>query len=444
MSRDLRDDARALILAALRAADPARCVARALAESPTVAEWGGAVAEDAAGPAASPLDQRGSGDTLVVAIGEAAGAMAAGAFAVLGEHISAGVVALPDGARLPELPSCFRVQRTSEDLLDLRSVAAAVDIRTLVEGAGAGDRVLVLLSPGADACVSDPEAGLDVHAIRDVVAALRTAGWSDTRVGPVRGVVDRFMGGGLARLCWPAMTVGVVMAEGPARGELPSEAASLATASATARDVEIQIRRAGIWGTIPSSVQAVIDTRRTEELQHAPPVEIIRADLDEGIARALRREAERRSYTVQSLGESLGGEAEVLGRALGRAVGAAQDGAAPMPLPACLIGASEASVRDEPGRNQSIALAAARALDGRDAVALTAIALNGVDGSADAAGAIVDGRTAARARDLSVRLTSAEDAGTVLKLLGDRLVTGPTGAWPRDLYLALIAAPATD
>jgi len=93
------------------------------------------------------------------------------------------------------------------------------------------------------------------------------------------------------------------------------------------------------------------------------------------------------------------------------------------------------------GRCQEFALAAALALDGTEDVVALAAGTDGTDGPTDAAGAIADGQSVARARarglDPAARLAE-NDSYPVFAALGDLVVTGPTNTNLLDLYLVLI------
>jgi len=96
------------------------------------------------------------------------------------------------------------------------------------------------------------------------------------------------------------------------------------------------------------------------------------------------------------------------------------------------------------GRNQSLALAAARELSNVPNVFLLAAGTDGTDGPGEFAGAIVDGGTRERGlqklnnrkRLLDWYLENA-DAGTFLQASGDLIRTGPTGTNVMDLILGL-------
>jgi hydroxypyruvate reductase len=93
------------------------------------------------------------------------------------------------------------------------------------------------------------------------------------------------------------------------------------------------------------------------------------------------------------------------------------------------------------GRNQELALAAALALDGWPGILLMALATDGIDGFTDAAGAVVTGETAARARLLGLDLQAAletNDSYPLFDALGDLVRTGPTGTNVNDLLFVLV------
>jgi glycerate-2-kinase len=99
------------------------------------------------------------------------------------------------------------------------------------------------------------------------------------------------------------------------------------------------------------------------------------------------------------------------------------------------------------GRNQEFALAFALEIEGVQGVALLSAGTDGSDGPTDAAGAMVDGSTAARARSLGIdplrqlehndsyaffqRFDSAAGARSHLK-------TGPTGTNVMDIQIVLL------
>jgi glycerate-2-kinase len=117
----------------------------------------------------------------------------------------------------------------------------------------------------------------------------------------------------------------------------------------------------------------------------------------------------------------------------------------PIRRPACIIAGGELTVtvqgKGRGGRAQEFALAAARELAGLPSVWIAGFGTDGSDGPTDAAGAVVDGQTFARAVRLRVDPMQAldrNDAYHFFKAVGGHIQTGPTGTNVNDLYLLLV------
>jgi hydroxypyruvate reductase len=136
----------------------------------------------------------------------------------------------------------------------------------------------------------------------------------------------------------------------------------------------------------------------------------------------------------------LQGEAREAGRTLAAVARQMAEDGRPVPRPGCLVVGGETTVtlRGEGvgGRNQELALGAARDLAGLPEVALVALATDGGDGPTSAAGAVVTGDTLARAEALGLDpddYLSRNDAFHFFEPLGDLLMTGPTQTNVNDL-----------
>jgi hydroxypyruvate reductase len=115
--------------------------------------------------------------------------------------------------------------------------------------------------------------------------------------------------------------------------------------------------------------------------------------------------------------------------------------------PACVISSGETTVQvtggGRGGRNQEFALAAsdlAAVWPGPAAVA--SVGTDGRDGPTDAAGALVDSSTAARARERGLNpqtFLGNNDSYTFFEALGDLIHTGSTGTNVGDLQVILLA-----
>ncbi|MHB8977138.1 MAG: MOFRL family protein [Trichloromonadaceae bacterium] len=120
----------------------------------------------------------------------------------------------------------------------------------------------------------------------------------------------------------------------------------------------------------------------------------------------------------------------------------------PLPPPVCLLSGGETTVTlrgsGRGGRNQEFALAAALGIAELADVVILSGGTDGTDGPTDAAGAIVDGSTLHRARQLGLdpaRHLQQNDAYPLFAALGDLLITGPTNTNVMDLQLILAGKP---
>jgi glycerate 2-kinase len=112
----------------------------------------------------------------------------------------------------------------------------------------------------------------------------------------------------------------------------------------------------------------------------------------------------------------------------------------------CLLSGGETTVtiRGEGlgGRNQEFTLATAIQIAGMEKVAALSAGTDGTDGPTDAAGAIADGGTVARAAKLGMsaqEFLTANDSYHFFEPLGDLIKTGPTGTNVMDLRILLRA-----
>jgi glycerate 2-kinase len=117
----------------------------------------------------------------------------------------------------------------------------------------------------------------------------------------------------------------------------------------------------------------------------------------------------------------------------------------PVAKPACVILGGETTVtlhgHGLGGRNQEIALAAALAIDGLSNTLIAALGTDGTDGPTDAAGAIATGETIGRGRSIGLVAQAHladNDAYHFFQVLGDLIITGPTGTNVNDLLFILV------
>jgi glycerate-2-kinase len=117
----------------------------------------------------------------------------------------------------------------------------------------------------------------------------------------------------------------------------------------------------------------------------------------------------------------------------------------PVHKPGAVVAGGETTVtvtgKGKGGRNQEVALAAGMKLGNLDGVAVASLTTDGVDGPTDAAGAIVDGKTLAKAKRMGLspeKFLAANDSYNFFSKISDLIFTGPTGTNVNDISLIVI------
>ena len=437
----LRRDARDIFRAALDAVDPFRVVKRSLAVGRAAVVVGGH---------RFPVARRGR--VLAIAIGKAAAPMLAAAEEILGDRLDAGLCVTKRGHALPLGRS--RVMEAGHPVPDEAGLAAAGEVERLLRGATRDDLVLVLLSGGGSALLPAPVPGITLTEKQAATSLLLASGADIGEMNCVRKHLSRLKGGGLARAAAPARVATIVLSD--VVGDPLDVIASGPTVpdpSSFGDALEV-LRRRGLVDRVPGTVRLRLLAGARGELPDTPkPGDPLsrrcRALLGATNRLALDAAARRAcalGYRPLVLTTTLTGEAREIGGMLAALAREVRSSERPVAPPCCLLSGGEPTVtlrgNGKGGRNQELALAAAFGLEKLPGVALLAAGTDGTDGPTDAAGAICDGDTLARARADGIdpaRHLENNDAYPLLAATGDLLITGPTRTNVMDLHAVLVA-----
>jgi glycerate-2-kinase len=382
------------------------------------------------------------GTCFVLSVGKAACAMAEGAREVLGDRIVEGRVYTGD-AQARDVDG-MSVRTASHPIPDVRSTEAAAGALAFADALGPEDALLVLISGGASALWVAPVAGVTFEEKRRVNELLISGGVDIEGINAVRKHLSRIKGGGLARHAAPVRLLTLAVSD--VRGDRGDTIGSGPTVGdpTTFDDALSVLRRAELIDGVPKAVRRHLEEgargcsdetlKPWDELAGRGEFRLV-AVLDDALNEAVRV-AEREGHRVWKLGASLYGEAREEGRSL--AARLAQARARGVDL---IVAGGEPTVRvrgsGRGGRAQETALAFALAAEGEAVTALFA-GTDGADGPTDAAGALVDGETVRRARDLgldAMEHLDRNDSYPLFDRLGDHVRTGPTDTNVTDLAL---------
>jgi glycerate 2-kinase len=399
------------------------------------------------------IDLRGVERIWLVGAGKAAAGMALGARDVLGDRIAGGTITTRDGygSAVPGIA----VWEAAHPVPDTRGLAGAADALAVARAAGARDLAVCLLSGGASALWPCPPAGVSLSDLKALTAALLRAGAAIGEMNAVRKHLSRIAGGWLARAAHPARVLTLAVSD-VVGSPLEVIGSGPTVPDPTAFEDALEVIR-GYEISAPRGVMAYLQAGAAGEAPETPKpgdVAFARASAHviAGNADALRgaaAEAERLGYRAEIVADDLEGEAREVAPAIGRLALERQRALSPGDAPLALLLGGETTVtvrgRGSGGRNQELALALAMELEGGDGIVAAALGTDGTDGTTDAAGAIVDGGTVARAAEQGLDAREhldANDSHPLLRATGDLLVTGPTGTNVCDVVLVLVASSA--
>ena len=413
---------RAAFAAAIDTASPARCVPPALPPPPR-------------------------GRTVVIGAGKAAAAMARAVEMHWHGELS-GTVVTPHGHAV----ACERIEvlESAHPVPAVAGLYAAGRLFERVQGLGADDLVLCLLSGGGSALLPMPAEGLSLDDKQSLTRALLRSGATIGEINTVRRHLSRIKGGRLGVACHPARLVTLVISDVP--DDAPADIASGPTVpdETTCADALAVLARYDI--AVPMAARSALERGLWESVKPGDSrlagaeFRVVAAPL--ASLEAAARVAAGQGVQPVILSDRLEGEAREVGRSMAAQVREVLEHGLPCPSPCLLLSGGETTVTVRGdgcgGRNVEFLLAFGVALGPRAGVHALAADTDGTDGMADVAGALWRPDTLARAEALGLsprQSLDANDAHAFFGALGDSVVTGPTLTNVND-FRAVLVLPA--
>lgn len=426
MKHNLRRDAKAILMAALAAADPTAAVDKVL---------------------------RGRDDLdrykriFVVGAGKAGGTMARAAEHFLGSRISGGCVNVKDGdtskTQLIELRHC------GHPMPDERGLNGAKRIETIAGEAGENDLVICLLSGGASALAPYPAPPITLAEKQETTGLLLACGATIHEINAVRKHISAIKGGQLARIAAPARVLSLILSDVVGddldvigSGPTAPDASTFETAYRVLEKYELRER-------VPARVRERLRNGATETPKTDDPlfdhVENIIVGSNQQSLESAARQAKEMGYRTLILSSTIQGETQDVARMHAAIARQIRTQGQPLRPPACVISGGETTVTmsngtpGKGGRNQEFTLAAALDIAGLEDTLILSAGTDGTDGPTDAAGAMADGATVARGHLSADEALFGHDAYPFFADTGDLVITGATGTNVMDLHLILVS-----
>jgi hydroxypyruvate reductase len=337
------------------------------------------------------------------------------------------------------------VIEASHPVPDANSVEAGRRMLAAVDGLTADDLVVALMSGGGSSLMVMPAGAMTLADKQSVNTSLLASGANIVEMNAVRKHLSDIKGGRLALAARPARVVTLAISDIP--GDDPAAIASGATVadSSTLADVRDIIARYRI--DLPPAAEAVL-AANIETPKWLPADNSVRVVVAPSLAlTAAAQAAAKAGLTPLMLGDAIEGESRELGIVMAGIARSCRLNGCPVEPPAVLLSGGETTVTigkgpaGRGGRNTEFLLGFAIAMAGEPDVFALAGDSDGIDGTEDAAGAIVTPDTLARARiatlDPRAYLVN-HDSFSFFDGIGDLIRTGPTGTNVNDIRIVLI------
>ena len=418
---NLKDDMRSILDGAIKAVLPENAVKEAL-NNPAF------------------TSRKGKGRLIVASIGKAAWRMAKAASDILGSSITGAVVTKYDHS-MGEIAG-LEIFEAGHPVPDMNTINGTKALLEHVKGLNAEDTVLFLVSGGGSALFEFPAEGVTLEDMQDVTRQLLSCGAEIVEINTIRKHLSSVKGGRFAELCAPAHVFMVVLsdvlgdrldsiASGPAAPDMSTSEEALA---------------------IVKKYNLKLKPELLEKLSHETPKKLdnvtatITGSVTE-LCKAVSILAKEKGYSRVILTTTLTCEAREAGSFMAGIAREVLTSGNPAKSPCALIAGGETVVhltgKGMGGRNQELALSAAEGIAGLEGVVVASLGSDGTDGPTDAAGGIVDGKTAGILKEKGISIPEVlrnNDAYNALKEADALLMTGPTGTNVNDVSVVLVGS----
>ena len=391
----------------------------------------------------SYLPEKPRGRVIVVGAGKASARMAEAVETVWGS--CEGIIITRYGYGRPT--KGIQIIEASHPVPDENGVIATKKILDLMNDLNENDFVLCLISGGASALLCAPSDIITLAEKQSINNSLLTSGAPIEKINLVRKHLSKVKGGKLAAAAYPAKMLSLILSDvpgddiqfigsGPTVGDESTPAEALKILS----DYNICFPSDKIENfNNQTSVILPTDIRlsRTTNIIFAAPSQSLKA--------ASEMASGKYGFEVINLGDNLQGEAKEIAISQAKQAIQIQDNLSKTQPPVLLLSGGEltvtASGNGVGGPNAEFCLALAIELKQRQGIFGFSADTDGVDGTAEIAGAFITPNTlkdAENSRISPLELLKENDSHNFFKKIGSQVVTGPTLTNVNDFRAILI------
>ncbi|MEK6590469.1 MAG: glycerate kinase [Nitrospinota bacterium] len=394
---------------------------------------------------------------VVVGAGKATAPMAQAVEEAIGNKISDGLIIVKYGHTRP-LKKIKQIE-AGHPLPDEAGVKGTEEILKLLKGADEKTFIICLLSGGASSLMVSPAEGITLEEKQRATELLLSSGAMIDELNTVRKHLSKTKGGRLTEIAYPATLITLILSD--VIGDRVDVIASGPTVpdTTTFKDVMEVIRKYNLEDRLPEGVMRALergieakikDTPKADEVFFEKSQTVVIGSLKYALAASMEK-AMSMGFETEIITSELQGEARDAAKYLFIKAKEVRNSLNAGDKPRCLISGGETTVtvkgKGLGGRNQELALAFATDIEGMKGITMLSAGTDGTDGPTDAAGAIVDGNTVIRARNLGLDpnyYLDENDSYNFFKKLDSlsgetsHVIIGPTGTNVMDMQVILV------
>lgn len=341
---------------------------------------------------------------------------------VLGNKLNGGVVI--DKDLTTTCCKVVQVYKGTHPLPSKENVEASQKIVDLAKDATENDFVIVVVSGGGSALLCFPMSEWEQG--NNLYKTFLHTGGTIKELNTLRKHTSEIKGGGLAKMLYPATVVSLILCDIPGNNYEDTASGPTYFDNTSVKDAEKLIEKYSL-ANIFTFNETPKDSVYFEKVTNIPFIS------NKEALQAMSDVATKLGYEVTSLGEEMYDTPNVMLEKMKKAL---------KPHSIVLAGGELAlTLKKEGGiggRNFFTCGQAIESIDDKDV--FVAFASDGVDNLSISAGAIVDIETKNKIKEKNILLSDFMDKDKydeLFTLLGDNIITGPTGSNVSDLYLML-------
>jgi glycerate 2-kinase len=385
----------------------------------------------------------------IVGAGKASASMAKAIESILGSRITAGHIVTKYDHSVPL--EFVEITEAGHPVPDENGIKGTEKIMSIVNMAEKDDLVICLISGGGSALLADVPEGCTLEDLKTLNSILLKTGANITEMNCIRKHLSKVKGGLLAKAASPAEVVSLILSD--VIGDPLDVIASGPTAPdpTTFADAIAIIGKYKIGKEIPAQIIKVLregfEKKRSETLKENDEILLHTHNLIIGTNRlalkTAKEKAESLGYDTEVITNKLDGDVFDVAGYIIEIVKSVKKGKLQKKI--CLLFAGEPTVKvkgtGSGGRNQHLALVAAKLLKDLPGITILSGGTDGTDGPTDAAGAVVDSNTSGNSLWLNLdmdKYIENFDSYNFFKQEGGLIITGPTQTNVMDLMVVLL------